>query len=838
MLDNFLKALGLVRLSALVEEKQNSFQKGKKKAEEKTSKKYEEKISRIQEEHSDEIDLIRKRAKVIFEKRYKEGYDEGQKVITVRKINDDRKPQIVDDGYVVPKELFQITDEHIGAARKNLPLITGRDPSDEQWEVILNPQRSARVVAGAGSGKSTTLLARMWFMHTQLGIPLEEITVFSFTRASVNGFIDDVKKLFDNAGIKKSRKFWEGRVRTFHSKVREFAKILHLGLDARMFDELDRKAADEEDEVNIDDALIYRTNLPDEQVEVLGEAYKLCYANDSDFRKVIDELYIMFLCKVEGDLEAYRQGRELLDKAVLRDALLSEISQNYFDLEAVGLSETGGELELDGELEGVFLHYHTYIPELNIYIVLTPYKVSEEDKEIFSSEFGFGLKGAITVKKQILYTHAKSKNLKFITSQEHLQLYMKLVEENREIQKDSNTPVPPSFSHQLAGDIYSYSIEAAFFHAASFIESLGLDCEDIEEYLTRYHLEKKDSIFLRALLLFWPVFEDVLKSKKIFRYSQFFKYYSDTNLENFEHASSTLMNSLTHIIIDEFQDISPEMVGWIRGILTWQRKRIGVKSSITVVGDDAQSIYGWRGSAPKFLLDFETFFPSAQTARLNMRRNYRSYESIVRCGEGALIYAQDTGEKNAICKPDLDDQHVTILTLDEDSEDIERNMAEEVQRIVNENLPLYMKQLKEKKKPDPYLRIICRTRNDIKKAKKILNRYLEESKFPGVKYSTFHGSKGLEAENCIMMGDPVYSGKNDFKNLVYFVAGFDLSYDQSQIYETKRVAYVALTRAKTRLWWYVLPKDGGAYYDIVKSNWKDKITAPAEVDDGYSDFVL
>ncbi|RRW38543.1 UvrD-helicase domain-containing protein, partial [Stutzerimonas stutzeri] len=57
-------------------------------------------------------------------------------------------------------------------------------PSEEQWAMILGRSPLTRIFAGAGSGKSTTLLLRVVFMLCHLGIEPGRLTVISFTNAS------------------------------------------------------------------------------------------------------------------------------------------------------------------------------------------------------------------------------------------------------------------------------------------------------------------------------------------------------------------------------------------------------------------------------------------------------------------------------------------------------------------------------------------------------------------------------------------------------------------------------------------------------------------------------
>ena len=82
-----------------------------------------------------------------------------------------------------------------------------------------------------------------------------------------------------------------------------------------------------------------------------------------------------------------------------------------------------------------------------------------------------------------------------------------------------------------------------------------------------------------------------------------------------------------HILVDEFQDTNTIQYAWLR-LLS------GKQHNITVVGDDDQSIYGWRGAKIENLQRFEKDFPGARTHRLE--QNYRSTANILKAAN-ALI---------------------------------------------------------------------------------------------------------------------------------------------------------------------------------------------------------
>ena len=75
-----------------------------------------------------------------------------------------------------------------------------------------------------------------------------------------------------------------------------------------------------------------------------------------------------------------------------------------------------------------------------------------------------------------------------------------------------------------------------------------------------------------------------------------------------------------HVLVDEFQDTNTLQYAWLK-LLT------GMKTPMTVVGDDDQSIYGWRGARIENIRRFEQEFPATRTVRLE--QNYRSTSAIL-----------------------------------------------------------------------------------------------------------------------------------------------------------------------------------------------------------------
>jgi DNA helicase-2/ATP-dependent DNA helicase PcrA len=85
------------------------------------------------------------------------------------------------------------------------------------------------------------------------------------------------------------------------------------------------------------------------------------------------------------------------------------------------------------------------------------------------------------------------------------------------------------------------------------------------------------------------------------------------------------------ILVDEFQDTNRAQYELIR--------LLGTHGNVAAVGDDDQSIYGWRGADVRNMQDFRTDFPGARLVRLE--ENYRSTQIVLDAANGVI--AENTG---------------------------------------------------------------------------------------------------------------------------------------------------------------------------------------------------
>jgi DNA helicase-2/ATP-dependent DNA helicase PcrA len=105
-------------------------------------------------------------------------------------------------------------------------------------------------------------------------------------------------------------------------------------------------------------------------------------------------------------------------------------------------------------------------------------------------------------------------------------------------------------------------------------------------------------------------------------------------LQNNPSIRSLYQERFEYILIDEYQDINP-MQHKVVSLL------LGEKKNLFAVGDDDQSIYGFRGSDPGIMLDFIESFKNYNPAMINLDINYR-------CGSKILLYCNKVIEENAV----------------------------------------------------------------------------------------------------------------------------------------------------------------------------------------------
>jgi len=113
------------------------------------------------------------------------------------------------------------------------------------------------------------------------------------------------------------------------------------------------------------------------------------------------------------------------------------------------------------------------------------------------------------------------------------------------------------------------------------------------------------------------------------------------------------------VLVDEFQDTNTIQYAWIRLLA-------GKDNTVMVVGDDDQSIYGWRGAKIENIFQFSKDFPEAMTTRLE--QNYRSTSVILKAANALIAYNTGRLGKN-LWTSGLEGEKITVYAAFNDLEE-------------------------------------------------------------------------------------------------------------------------------------------------------------------------
>ena len=140
-----------------------------------------------------------------------------------------------------------------------------------------------------------------------------------------------------------------------------------------------------------------------------------------------------------------------------------------------------------------------------------------------------------------------------------------------------------------------------------------------DEGLRSTHIQEGGDPFLATMLRIYRGYEETCERLGVIDFAELLL----RALELWKNNPEVLnhyQQRFQHILVDEFQDTNAVQYAWLH-ILA------GKVSAVTAVGDDDQSIYGWRGAKVENILSYERDFPGTHIVKLE--QNYRSTANIL-----------------------------------------------------------------------------------------------------------------------------------------------------------------------------------------------------------------
>ncbi len=240
-------------------------------------------------------------------------------------------------------------------------------------------------------------------------------------------------------------------------------------------------------------------------------------------------------------------------------------------------------------------------------------------------------------------------------------------------------------------------------------------------------------------------------------------------LEGDESLRQAYHRRWSHLLVDEYQDTNDEQYHLLRALL-------GPGRNLCVVGDDDQSIYGFRGANVERILGFEDDF--AGGARVALEENYRSCNEVVALANSVIACAPRRYDKRLrasaripgwVCCKTTDDEHAEAEWV--------------AKRIIRLS--------RSRKMPLSDVAILVRVRAFAAPvAEELCKRGVPVGTDEGVKVMTLHEAKGLEFRVVFLLAVEEGSLPHHFA----------LDEGSDAIDEERRLLYVGITRAREALY--------------------------------------
>jgi len=249
-----------------------------------------------------------------------------------------------------------------------------------------------------------------------------------------------------------------------------------------------------------------------------------------------------------------------------------------------------------------------------------------------------------------------------------------------------------------------------------------------------------------------------------------------------------MSNNFKYIFVDEYQDMSYKNFQFIKSL------KEACNAHLVVVGDDWQSIYGFRDSDISLFNDFCDYFPNAN--RVFIEKTYRSPQELIDIA-GNFIMKNDSQFKKSL-KSDTSIENPIKIVYDDNPDSIYNlinnlsNQSERVFILGRHNGDI-----------DDFIFGTDLVKKSKKEYRQITNSY---ETMDNVEYRTVHKAKGLEADYVVLIN--VFDQQIGFPNKLYPPYFMNLMHDwgyDKKLEEERRLFYVAITRAKKGV--YIFTKD-------------------------------
>ena len=641
-----------------------------------------------------------------------------------------------------------------------------------QREAVISQEKRLLVLAGAGSGKTKTLLQKIIYLIEEKGVSPLDIMAITFTKNAANEMLDRLIMTADSTGIyaaimhdkKKSKdekdkarrdyirkyKWIEGlTIRTFHSFGYNLLRTFGVNEFDNKFRIVWEEKSNDEDEFS-------KYIAPETTYEVF---YKIMLQRCEDHpylldlkRYVLDYLVDKIHLKEWVMQSGHKDGKfyTSLDGTKVRSKSEQYIADYLFR------HSIPYQYEPSLQIKDFSFSPDFYIPAANLYIE----HVSNKSYPMRGKEEQFQQGGILYAKT---FEYMAENSALFNQALDYLI--------RGRLPAGYNTSKIITFQDAFKGHLdHVKEFVRTVIRITDLIKVESLSPEQVLLNARKDQHERVRNFYELAIPIVLE-YESYCINKSYLDFNDLISR-TVSLLENQEDIAHKVRTRYPYVLVDEFQDVNNLQVDLIKLLLTDQ-------TQLFCVGDDWQSIYGFRGSNVDYIIEFERHFPESTIIKLNL--NYRSTQNIVGASNEVIKNNRHKIEKEIqASKSSPHKIEVYAGTLEEENVAYCMN---KVRECLEEGIP-----------NEEILFLYRRS--------KMFSPYFEGLKKEGlrVEYKTIHAAKGLEAKVVFIVGlTDGYGGFPDIwlEDRIFQVvkkANLDMLLE-----EERRLFYVAITRAKDKL---------------------------------------
>lgn len=691
----------------------------------------------------------------------------------------------MDNNTLKPKEQKQYTNLH--------------GLNKEQQEAVTCEDSRILVLAGAGSGKTKTLLQKLLYLIEEEGINPSQILAITFSKNAANEMIDRLFLSTDDTGIyaqiifdtnlTKNRKEKERQafmkkfswinnlsIGTFHSLcyqilrnygVREFDNKFKIISDSNKKEEFITTSATE--------------NTFDVMHKIVIE---LCKTNDYLLnlkRFILDYLSYNLHKKKNTILNTHEESKIYIS---LNGTKVRSKSEQYI-ADWLFRHNIAFQYERTTNLTGSFnFKPDFFIPEADIYLE----HVSDRSYPTKRKEEQYRKTNRIL--KKTYEKQAKNTAL--------FNLELEKIVKNR---LPSNYHYETSLSFEEEFKNFNREVKDFIEIVMSVMHKVKLECQDLNDLYAKSQKDQHERVrnFYKLAVPILEKYQQYCINKSYLDFDDLITK-TISLFQNQKEIKDKFQRQYQYILVDEFQDVNTLQVNLIKEFLT-------PDNQLFCVGDDWQSIYGFRGSNVDYIVNFPKYFSKAKTIKLNL--NYRSTEHIVNAGNEVIAHNKFKVEKEVISSKKSTDLVYVYSgnTMDENV----KFVAKQIQYLQ-----------KEKGYSNDDILILYRR-------SKMIYPYQNHLEKEGICVSrkTIHASKGLEAKAVFIVG--LADGSGGFPDIWMEDRIFQVikkSYHNLLMEEERRLFYVAITRAKDELFLISEKGNESCFIREISKEVKHKLSKP------------